>query len=394
MRFLIAFDKFKDSLEAEQACSIAASAILKLNPEAEIIIKPLADGGEGFCSILTKATDGTLISEEIYGPQGELQKAQWGIVGVEKIPLAARKVMSLKESGKVAVIEMAQASGLESIVASKRDPWIASTFGTGQLIEKAAKVPVDAILLGLGGSATNDIGLGALAALGLKFLDETGTEVSDVSPRNWGKVNSISGEILDTLPPIYIACDVSNPLLGEKGATRVYGVQKGLLEADVGKLEVSVEQLSGLLCDYFQEPMSSREIAGCGAAGGIGFGLKIATGAHFVPGFHLVKEWLNLEEEVEKADFIITGEGSFDSSSLYGKGPYSVVEMAVANHKPVSVFAGRVTPEAVSALAKQNSTAIACQISPKGLSLLDCLAGASNFLEQKVLETFKKKLHL
>ena len=136
-------------------------------------------------------------------------------MGVEKIPLAARKVMSLKESGKVAVIEMAQASGLESIVASKRDPWIASTFGTGQLIEKAAKVPVDAILLGLGGSATNDIGLGALAALGLKFLDETGTEVSDVSPRNWGKVNSISGEILDTLPPIYIACDVSNPLLGE-----------------------------------------------------------------------------------------------------------------------------------------------------------------------------------
>jgi len=226
MRVLIAFDKFKDSLTAPAACELAASTLRRQHPDWTISVCPLTDGGEGFSEILTRASRGTLHHHRVTGPRGQPVEATFGLVSLGNIPGKARARLNLPEGWphktQVALVEMAAASGLALLDQGERDPWQTTTLGTGELIQHATALGAGIIILGVGGSATNDLGLGALHAMGLKFLTAENTQVSPPTPAGWARVTRISGNLLPSIPPIFIACDVANPLLGSDGAAAVY----------------------------------------------------------------------------------------------------------------------------------------------------------------------------
>lgn len=340
MRALIAFDKFKDALSAEAACAHVAFA---MPSEVEADAFALTDGGEGFCSILTRAAGGELQTCRVTGPRGEPVEAQIGWVAWTNIPATARAMLALPaDTRTVAMIEMAQASGLALLPSEKRDPWWTTTYGTGELIRRATEAGASAVLLGVGGSATNDLGLGALAALGWTFKEKSGRAVRLPVPAEWERIEAIEGGAAQAVPPIRIACDVNNPLLGPRGATAVYGPQKGLAACDVPRLEAQCERMSGLLCGHFGRAIAQREAPGTGAAGGITFGLQCAAEAKMLPGFDFVAAWFDLERRLAAADVVLTGEGRFDESSLEGKGPGAIVRRALGKGKPVHVFAGQI----------------------------------------------------
>ncbi len=344
MRVLIAFDKFKDSLTAEEACRIAAKAFREEKRDWIIETAPLTDGGDGFCQILTNSLAGTLLKKNVSDPIFRQVEASIGMVDLSRLESDLRDNLNLPEAGKLAIVEMAQASGLDLLDAEKRDLWRTSSFGTGELLAFAAGEGADAILLGVGGSATNDLGLGALEALGLQFAGSGRKSISQLTPENFSRVTSFSGKIREDLPSILIACDVRNPLLGNNGASAVFGRQKGLRPKDLSRLDEQMEMMAGRLCDYLNVSHDLVSESGSGAAGGISFGLRAAFGARICPGFDLVSRWLQLEEKVARANLILTGEGRFDASSLQGKGPGALPAMAAQNtHKTkIKVFAGSV----------------------------------------------------
>ena len=385
MRVLLAFDKFKDSLSARDACTFAAAALREKHRDWTLDLCPLADGGEGFSEILTNAVGGSVIGSSVTDPLGDMVQAQIGIVPYEKIPAAARGQLPppperSRTKPTLAVIEMASASGLALLEPDERDPWQASTTGTGELLRTAAELGVSGILLGVGGSATSDLGLGALAVLGLRFETARGQVVFPPIPANWREINRISGGITPPLPPIRIACDVTNPLLGPRGAAAVYGPQKGLRPEDLDRLDHESARLAMMLCAHSKQPDALMEKPGAGAAGGIAFGLMTAAGAQLLPGFDLVSAWLDLEKRLAAADLVITGEGRFDDSSLSGKGPGAVAARALALGKPVHVFAGQAkvaTPPANLALHS---------ITPADVPLERALPQASLFLARSVRE--------
>ncbi|RFC49806.1 MAG: glycerate kinase [Verrucomicrobia bacterium] len=347
MRVLLAFDKFKDSLAARPACEAAARALHERHPDWSLDLCPLADGGEGFAEILTGSAGGALSSLSVTGPRGAAVNAAFGLVPWSKIPTAARALLQLPadlpDSAEIAVIEMAAASGLALLPADQRDPWKTTTLGTGQLIAAAAQAGAAAIVLGVGGSATHDLGLGALSALGLNALSHDGEIIRPPVPARWDLIERITGKIPATLPPIRIACDVTNPLLGRNGAAAVYGPQKGLQAADLTRLDHASARLGLLLCAQSGASDTLMDQPGAGAAGGIAFGLMAGTGAKLLPGFELVAAWLDLDARIDAADLILTGEGRFDASSLSGKGPGAVAALALARGKPAHIFAGQVT---------------------------------------------------
>lgn len=347
MRALLAFDKFKDSLTARQACDRAAEALRRRHSDWQLDLCPLADGGEGFAEILTTAAGGTLASLTVTGPRGAPVDATFGLVPWARIPVAARALLKLPavpaDDAEVAVIEMASASGLALLPPDQRDPWLTTTLGTGQLMLAAAQADTAAIVLGVGGSATNDLGLGALAALGLEFRSPTDDPVRPPVPTWWDWIERIGGAVPESLPPVRLACDVSNPLLGPRGAAAIYGPQKGLRPEDLGRLDHASARIGLMLCEHFAQPDSLMDQPGAGAAGGIAFGLMAAAGARLLPGFDLVAAWLDLETRLAAADLVITGEGRFDDSSLSGKGPGAVAARGLALGKSVHVFAGQVT---------------------------------------------------
>ncbi|MDB6092591.1 MAG: Glycerate kinase [Verrucomicrobia bacterium] len=347
MRVLLAFDKFKDSLTAPLACAAAADGLRRARPDWQLDSCPLADGGEGFAEILTRSAEGTLSSISATGPRGTPVDAAFGLVSWKKIPATAQALLRLpaplQPDDQVAVIEMAAASGLALLPSDQRDPWHTSTVGTGQLIAAATDAGAAAILLGVGGSATSDLGLGALAALGLEFHSSTGERISPPIPAHWDRIEKISGKLRRELPPIRIACDVSNPLLGPRGAAAIYGPQKGLAASDVAKLDHASARLGLLLSEHSRQPDTLMDQTGAGAAGGIAFGLMSAARAQLLPGFELVSAWLDLEPRIAGADIVVTGEGRFDASSLSGKGPGAVASRGLALGRQVHVFAGQVT---------------------------------------------------
>lgn len=395
MRVLLAFDKFKDSLTAREACDIAAHALRARHADWTFDRCPLADGGEGFCEILTHASGGHVIASSVTDPLGDLVQAQVGFVPVENIPAAARAMLDLpapaprgaKSDARlitpaVAVIEMASASGLALLEPHERNPWLTSSNGTGELIRTASELGALAVLLGIGGSATNDLGLGALASLGLEFRDTDRQRIEPPIPDEWRRITEIVGRIPPTLPPIRIACDVTNPLLGAHGATAVYGPQKGLAAADVKRLDHECARLAMMLCAHCGKPDTLMETPGTGAAGGISFGLMAAANARLLPGFDLVCAWLDLDARLAAADLVITGEGRFDDSSLDGKGPGAVAARALALGKPVHVFAGQAT-------AAQLPSGLAVhRITPAGTSLDVALHTARQNLAAALGKTF------
>lgn len=386
MKVLIAFDKFKGSLSAAGACQAAIMACREAAPEFEIEEAPLTDGGEGFVELLTNAVGGEIRSMPVSGPLGKTVEAQWGLISLDKLSAGARNLLDLPAQGRLAIVEMAQASGLQLISATERDPWRASTRGTGELIREAAAAQPAAILLGIGGSATHDLGLGALTALGLRGKTEAGTqpaidEFTLVEPQNWERLCGFSEAVQSDLPPILIASDVDNPLLGDRGAAAVFAPQKGLCPDDVVELETQTAQIAHLLCDNFGMGQEILSEAGSGAAGGIGAGFRIACGARIVSGFGLVRAWMDIDRKLEKADLIVTGEGTFDTSSLEGKGPGVLVGRAAAAGKKCLVLAGKID------LPEETKRQYSCrfyEISPRDWPLERVLAEGKTLLQDAI----------
>lgn len=381
MRVLLAFDKFKDALSAPAACAAAERALRATHPDWVIDSCPLADGGEGFGAILTAAARGRLVSVEVDGPRGARVTANYGAVAWRDIPVSAQRQLELPHAphanAMIAVIEMATASGLALLPLAARDPWQTTSLGTGELIRRASADGAVAILLGVGGSATHDLGLGALAALGFRFLDHSGADVLPPLPQDWARIVRIVPPAEAKLPPIRIACDVTNPLLGPRGAAAVYGPQKGLRADDHARMEHASTRLATLLCAACGRSEELKSVPGTGAAGGISFGLMTAIGARLLPGYALVEAWLDLEARIGAADVIVTGEGRFDTSSLEGKGPGAVVARALRDGKKVHVFAGAVTAEPPAGIRVH-------AITPAGTPLEQALRQAAAYLTAAV----------
>ncbi len=384
-RVLLAFDKFKDSLTAQAACEITAAALKTVQPEWRVTHAPLADGGEGFAGILTRSAGGRMLTEQVTGPRGEALQAEFGMVPLRAIPEPARQQLQVASDvpsdAEVAVIEMACASGLALLPAAARDPWLTTSRGTGELMRAAVRRGATGILLGVGGSATNDLGLGALSALGFEFISSEGGVLELPIPACWKSIVRVVAPPRVGLPPVRIACDVTNPLLGMRGAAAVYGPQKGLKIEELPALEAESKRLGELLCSAVEKSPELMAVPGAGAAGGIAFGLMAGVDARLLPGFELVSAWLDLESELKAADLVITGEGRFDDSSLEGKGPGAVAARALELGKRVHVFAGQITAAGRSSLDLH-------AITPPGTPMAAALRNAPRNLDAAVRRIF------
>ena len=327
VRILIAPDKFKGSLSAPAAAEAIARGLRAVWPDAQLDLAPIADGGEGFAESLAVALG-----------------AEWVNVASQDAigrPIQARYAWLPDEN--LAVLEMSEASGLHRIAADERDSLRADTFGTGVLIAHAAARGARRILVGLGGSATTDGGAGAARALGFRFLDGHGREFP-ATAETLPSLARIERPSDLRLPEISAACDVQNPLLGPRGAARVYGPQKGADARAVELLESALSRLAdvcaaSLGCDH-------RDVPGSGAAGGLGFGLLTFCNAAIRPGFDMIAETLHLGARIAAADLVITGEGRIDDQTLDGKGPAGVAALARKAGKPVIGFGGAITAAA------------------------------------------------
>jgi glycerate kinase len=326
VRILVAPDKFKGSLSAVAAARAIERGWRAVMPDAEIILVPIADGGEGFAEAMCVALGGEWSERLAQDPIGREVPCRYAWV----------------EARKLAIIEMAEASGLWRLRPEERDPLRANTFGTGQLLRDAAERGAQSILVGLGGSATTDGGVGMAAALGFDILTSDGDDLDPVPGDLMGLVR-IDTDNAIALPTIIAACDVQNPLLGERGTAHIFSRQKGASEKTVEHLELAMAHLAEIVteslgCDFRNEP-------GAGAAGGIGFGLMSFCGAQVRSGFDLLADTIGLEEQIRAADLVITGEGRIDGQTLEGKGPAGVAQLARRHGKPVLALAGSVADE-------------------------------------------------
>ena len=330
MKIVIAPDSFKESLSAEGVASAIEAGWLNVFPEATVEKVPVADGGEGTTEALVAATSGEQFNEPVQDPLGREISAHWGLLGETSDGLIT------------AVVECASASGLECLSSEERDPLIASTYGTGQLILKALDKGARRIILGLGGSATNDGGVGMLSALGAAFLDSEGNPLppGGEALHNLSKIDlsEFDSRLADT--EFLVACDVDNPLLGPRGASAIFGPQKGATPELVERLDKALAQFADIA-----EPLmdkQGRELEGAGAAGGLGFGLVMFLNARLAPGVDLVLEAVQFKKRLEGADLVITGEGRMDGQSLGGKTPVGVARWAKEINLPVIAICGSV----------------------------------------------------
>ena len=396
MKVLAAFDKFKDALSAREACAVAARAVAAARGEVTVQQAPLTDGGEGFGSVLAEALGGRIDYHGVTGALGDRVEAPLGWVEAARIPPAARTRLDgwvPLQRGPVAIIEMAAVAGLEQIPTDRRDAFRTTTYGIGEMIRIAAAEGAAAILLGIGGSATSDLGIAALQALGLQALDRRGAALPEpLCPARWPEVASFGGHLATACPPLFIACDVDNPLLGPSGAAAVYGPQKGLPRENLAAFDREAGRIAARLCAWADVPPTWADLPGCGAAGGIGFGLKLGAGARFVPGFELVAAWLDLEAKLSGAEWVLTGEGAFDRSSLSGKGPFALLEAARDYGIPVSVFAGRVDREVAADCRRRFPRAECIAITPEDQPLSEALAHVAANLHAAIRERASRPL--
>ncbi|MFW5893763.1 MAG: glycerate kinase [Verrucomicrobiota bacterium] len=326
MKIVIALDSFKGGMDAESACKAVAHGIRRADPRVECRLKPMADGGEGTASaIMASRSDGEWISCRVTGPLPDRQ-ADAGFAW-------------LAEDG-IAVVEMAAASGLPLLKENERDPMRTTTYGTGELLQAAAEHGARQILLTIGGSATVDGGIGAAAAAGWQFLDKNGVALTPAGG-SLTEIARIVGPKQNTLPPVTVLCDVTNPLTGERGAAAVYGPQKGATPAMVKTLAAGLRNLAERI-EVDLGCSGIAELPGAGAAGGLGAGAVAFFNAELSPGVSTVIKANGLKEALSGADWCITGEGSFDDQSLDGKVVSGVAEAAREQQVPVVVFAGRV----------------------------------------------------
>lgn len=323
MKLVIAPDSFKESLSARAVAEAIAAGWARVYPDAELLLCPMADGGEGTVDALLSATDGKLQQTRVSGPLGDPVEAHWGL-----LPNAQ------------AIIEMAEASGLHRVEPGRRDVLAASSHGTGELIRAALDAGVRRIVLGLGGSATNDGGAGLLAALGVRFLDREGQELP-LGGAALARLSQIDLTGLDTRlaqVEVMVAADVDNPLCGPRGASAVFGPQKGASPEQVAQLDEALAHYADVMAATLGEDL--RDLPGVGAAGGLGFAARAVLRAGFRPGVELVAELSGLAQAMQGADLVITGEGRLDGQSLHGKTPVGVARLARTAGVPVIALAG------------------------------------------------------
>lgn len=343
MKILIAPDSFKGSLTALEVAEYIEKGVLSAFPEAETIKVPMADGGEGTVHSLISATGGKILTKKVTGPLGNKVEAYFGILG----------------NKKTGVIEMATASGLPLVPPEKANPAKTTTFGTGELIKAALDYGVEELIIGIGGSATNDAGVGMAQALGVKFLDSKGKEIG-FGGEEIIKINKIDMSGIDSRInniKIYVACDVKNPFYGPDGAAFVYAPQKGATPEIVKMLDNNLRHIAKLMEEQLGKEIQS--IPGSGAAGGLGGGLVAFLNAELKAGIKLVLEASKLSEKLEGVDLVITGEGRIDAQTIYGKTPIGVAKCAKEFGIPVIALAGSLGADA-DVVLKEGIDAIFC----------------------------------
>jgi glycerate kinase len=378
MKIIIASDSYKHSLSSKEVGIHLKAGLSKVLPDSEILVVPVADGGEGTVSALVDATGGEIIPVVVHDPLMREIDSFFGILG----------------DGITAAIEMAAASGIELLADADRDPWLTTTLGTGELIAHALDKGCRKIILGIGGSATNDGGAGMAQALGVKLMDVSGSQLRP----GGGYLNELRKIDLSELDErihdceIIIASDVNNPLTGPQGATMVFGHQKGANALMAEKLERKMQHFARLINE--QLGIDIETISGAGAAGGLGGGLLAFTGASIENGFSVISKTVNLEEKICDADFVITGEGKIDSQTQYGKTPYGVAQLAVRHNKKVIAVAGTLG-EGFEELYHKGFNKI-LSISDESMTLEHSISNAGNLLEKtgKSIGTMIKNKHI
>lgn len=364
MRVLIIPDSFKGSLTARQAGYAIARGCRQVDPTIDFEVIPLSDGGEGFAEAYREALgQGDFVNLTVAGPNGEV--------------LCAHYV----RAGDLAVIEVAQAIGLERIDRKRHDPLSAHSGGVGQLIDHALSAGATRLIIGLGGSATTDGGAGILTALGVRLLDENGDTVAP-HPRNLERVKTIDATALaDFAAEVTVACDVNNPLLGKRGAATVFGPQKGATAKQVEQLDALLAHLSdATVCGLDEQTFGGdRATAGAGAAGGLGWALMRFLGAHLTGGFKLLAQAGDLAERIRRTDLVCTGEGKVDAQTLSGKAPAGVWQLCQRYGKPLVIFAGTIDEAGIADLT--NNALSVVQITPIEQTLEDALRHGESNLE-------------
>lgn len=364
MKIVIAPDSFKESLTALEAAQAIEKGMKKVLSDADFIKVPMADGGEGTVQSLVDATGGKIISKTVTGPLGEPVEAFFGISGDEK----------------TAVIEMAAASGLHLVPAEKRNPLITTTRGTGELIIAALDYGIEQIIIGIGGSATNDGGTGMAKALGIKLLDSDGNEIAD----GGGVLANIAAIDVSNIDPrlasvcIEVACDVDNPLTGPRGASSIFGPQKGATPEMVRLLDGNLHHYAEMIRRDVGKDI--EQIAGAGAAGGLGAGLMAFLSAELKRGVDIVLEATALEAQLKNADFVITGEGKIDAQTVFGKTPIGVAKTAKKHSIPVIAIAGNVGSD--SHVVHEHGIDAVFSIVPGIIPLSDAFENASVYVER------------
>ncbi|MGF1758434.1 glycerate kinase [Photobacterium sagamiensis] len=324
MKIVIAPDSYKESLTAMEVATAIEAGFRQVLPDAEYHKLPMADGGEGTVQSLVDATDGSIVEHQVTGPLGQQVDAFYGLMG----------------DGKTAIIEMAAASGLHLVTPVQRNPLLTTTFGTGELIKAALDNGVEHIIVGIGGSATNDGGIGMAQALGIKMQDAEGKEIGYGGGELARLAHIDTSDINPRLAKIKleVACDVDNPLCGPKGASHVFGPQKGATPEMVEQLDANLARYADIIKTQLGRDV--KDMAGAGAAGGLGAALLGLLNASLRPGIDIVMDAVNLTEIVSDADLVITGEGRIDSQTIHGKTPIGVARTAKKFHLPVIGIAG------------------------------------------------------
>ena len=363
MKVVIAPDSYKGCLSALEVAKAMERGVLSVFPSAEVRKIPIADGGEGTVAALVTATNGQLRQTEVTDPLGNKIIAHWGVLG----------------DGRTAVIEMAAASGLPLVPKEKRDPRVTTTYGTGELIKAALAEGLAKIIIGIGGSATNDGGTGMARALGVRFLDAAGQEVA-AGGGSLAEICQIDTTGLDPRlknTEIVVACDVDNPLCGTRGASAVFGPQKGATPEMVQQLDAGLAKYAS--CARQATGRDVAEKAGAGAAGGLGAGLMFFTPAQLKPGVEIVLDAVGFSDIVRDADFVITGEGRTDFQTAFGKAPVGVAKVAKTHGAPVFCISGGLGEGADDVLAQGIDAVMS--ICDRPLSLEVCMAAGAQLIE-------------
>ena len=332
MKVVVAIDSLKGSLTSMEAGLAVKDGILAARPDADVIVKPLADGGEGTTDALIEGLNGTRVDLTVTGPMGTNVSAYYGYL----------------EESSTAIIEMATAAGITLVPSDRQNPMAATTYGVGEMINDAIARGCRNFIIGIGGSATNDGGIGMLKALGFSFLDEQGNDVGE-GAQALSKVAAINSAGRNPQLPacsFQVACDVINPLCGANGATYIYGPQKGVTDEQKESLDQAMAHYAQITADTFG--CDHADAKGAGAAGGLGFAFLSFLGASLTPGIDLILNAVGLEAELKDADVAVTGEGRLDHQTAMGKAPVGVARLAKKYDAKVLAFAGSVTKDAAA----------------------------------------------